>query len=114
MLDSYLYVIIIFLFTFSCVVSYYCLKFSMLLLRLQDDIQDSLNELDNSIEVFNKILEKPVFFDSLEVRQCISEIRNSRNMINSIAQRLVSISSQEQQGIDSEVKSSEKENTESN
>lgn len=113
MLDSYLYVITIFLFTFSCVVSYYCLKFSMLLLQLQDDIQDSLNELDDSIEVFNKILEKPVFFDSVEVRQCIAEIRKSRNLINGIAKRLVSISSQEQQGIDNEVTSSEKKNTES-
>jgi hypothetical protein len=73
---------------------YFSVKFGLLILKLQDDIEESLDELDKSAIVFSKILEKPVFFDSMEVRSCINEIRKTRNIVLNIAQRLTAITSQ--------------------
>ena len=41
--------------------------------------------LDERYESISKILEKPVFFDSLEIRQVIKDISDSRDSILFIA-----------------------------
>jgi len=83
--------IIVFLLLLSCVTSYYAIKFGMILLNVQDSINDSLDELDESYIKIKEISEKPIFFDSVEVRQCISEIINVRNAVIKIATRLTNI-----------------------
>lgn len=53
-----------------------------------------MEELDDSYEKLTAIIKKPVFFDSIEVRQCIGEIiKTRRNLIN-LSERLISLSSQ--------------------
>ena len=74
----------------SLITSYYTYKFAMLILDLQDDIEESLDELDESFKNINAILAKPIFFDSVEVRQCIAEIKQTRNTVIRIAERLTS------------------------
>ena len=74
----------------SCVLGYYLYKFSMIIIKIEDDIEDSLDELDESFSKMNEILDKPIFFDSVEVRQCISEIEKTRNIIIKVANRLTS------------------------
>ena len=74
----------------SLTTSYYTYKFAMLILDLQDDIEESLDELDENFKSLNKILAKPIFFDSIEVRQCITEIKKTRNTVIKIAERLTS------------------------
>ena len=81
----------IFFLLLSCVTGYYLFKFSRIILEVQDAINDSLEELDESYIKVNKILEKPIFFDSIEVRQCIQEIRNVRNTVVRIASRMTSL-----------------------
>jgi len=83
--------IIVFLLLLSCVTSYYAIKFGIILLNVQDSINDSLDELDESYIKIKEISEKPIFFDSVEVRQCISEIINVRNAVIKIATRLTNI-----------------------
>lgn len=83
-------IIIIVLLITSCISSYYAVKFGLLLLSLEDDIEESLDDIDKSFKVLTGILQKPIFFDSLEVRQCISEIGNCRNVVVKIANRLTS------------------------
>ena len=67
---------------------YYMVKFGLLILKLQDDIEYALDVLDESFNTFNTILEKPVFFDSVEVRQCINEIKKTRASVINIASTL--------------------------
>jgi hypothetical protein len=62
----------------------------MILVRLEDDIEISLDDIETSWIAMNKILEKPVFFDSMEVRQCITEIKRLRFTVIKIAERLAS------------------------
>lgn len=81
----------IFLFLLSCVSSYYAIKFGLLLLKIEDEINDSLDEIDASFKTFNEILQKPIFFDSIEVRQCVNEIKKTRYIIMRIANRLTSV-----------------------
>lgn len=76
-----------------CVFGYYSVKFGLLILRVQDAIEDSLDELDDSFKELSGILKKPIFFDSVEVRQCISEISRVRNNVIKIADRLTSLNS---------------------
>ena len=71
--------------------TYYAVKFGLVILKLEDIIEESMDMLDDSYSSLSKIAEKPVFFDSVEVRQCISEINNSRFAILRIANALASI-----------------------
>jgi hypothetical protein len=57
-------------------------------LRIEDTIEDCLDQLDEKYKTFSKILEKPVFFDSIEIRQVIQEIKSSQDLILLIANRI--------------------------
>lgn len=71
-----------------CASLYYLLKFSLILIRVEDSIEDSLDILDERYKKMTEILEVPVFFDSIEVRNCIAEIRKSRDAILYVANSL--------------------------
>lgn len=64
---------------------YYNIKFGIVILGMQDSIEECLDALDERYLVFAKILEKPVFFDSPEIRQVIQEIRTSQDLLLKIA-----------------------------
>lgn len=67
---------------------YFNIKFGILILKIEDTIEECLDQLDEKYQVFSKILEKPVFFDSLEIRQVIHEIRSSQDLLLLIANKL--------------------------
>lgn len=67
---------------------YFNYKFGIIIINLQDEIEECLDALDEKYAIFAKILEKPVFFDSIEVRQVIQEIKNSQDLILKIANKL--------------------------
>jgi cyclophilin family peptidyl-prolyl cis-trans isomerase len=75
---------------------YYNIRFGIIILRIQDVIEDGLDELDQRYAVFGKILEKPVFFDSVEIRQVIQEIRESQALLLKIANSLASFGNSDQ------------------
>ena len=87
----YIYFIIFVLLCYSLVATYFAMKFALLILKIEDIINESLEDLDRSFSVFNEILKKPVFFDSVEVRQCISEISSVRSLLINIAKRLTEV-----------------------
>lgn len=89
------YILNIFLLSGLIFATYYVYKFSLLLLQIEDIIEESLDDLDESFKNLNKILEKPIFFDSLEVRQCIDEIKRSRSVVIKIADKLTSFGNSE-------------------
>ena len=85
---SVLCVVLVVLLSFSV---YFNVKHGILLIRIQDSIERSLDILDNQYNKISKILEIPIFFDSVEVRQVISEIKTARDSILFIANELTSV-----------------------
>lgn len=79
-------------------------QFSILIINIEDSIEESLDILDSKYKNMNEIIQKPVFFDSIEVRQVISEIKECHAAVLKIANKLTY-----QSGIKSE--STKKENS---
>ena len=79
---------------------YFNIKHGILLLKLQDSIEESLDILDIKYKKISEILEIPIFFDSVEVRQVISELGNARDAILFIANDLTSIENEQQEESD--------------
>ncbi len=65
-------------------------KLGKIVLQVQDAIEESLDEIDQIYARIAKILEIPVFFDSIEVRQVIADIENTRDVVLKIANNLSS------------------------
>lgn len=70
---------------------HYLLRFGKMILKIQDTIEDALDILDERYESMSKVLEIPVFFDSVEVRQVIDDIERSREAILLVANHLTTI-----------------------
>jgi len=76
-----------------CLISmYYCVRFGLIILRLEDILDQSLDDLDKCYRNMTEIASTPIFFDSIEVRKCIEEINKSRYTLVSIANKLASLS----------------------
>ena len=68
--------------------AYYNYKFGLIIIRTEDAIEECLDELDERYKIVSKILEKPIFFDSIEVRQTVQEIRLSQEIILKVANKM--------------------------
>jgi len=84
--------------TFICVLlilcAYLCKKlydFSIVILNLEEAIEESLDILDENYIAMNKILDTPVFFDSVEIRQVITQIKGCHGAILLIANKLTNV-----------------------
>jgi hypothetical protein len=72
------------------VISYYCIKFGLVIVRMQDTLQESMDILDEKYGRISEILQRPLFFDSPEVRQVLKDIDDSRRALHYIALALSS------------------------
>ena len=89
---NYWLISVIFLLVSALIVSlYYNYRFGKIILQVQDDIEECLDVLDVRYKSISEILNIPVFFDSIEVRNVINEIRKSRDAVLMVANRLISI-----------------------
>ena len=59
----------------------------MIILAIEESIEESLDILNEKYGSMNKILNTPIFFDSVEVRQVIADIRECHGAILSIANK---------------------------
>ena len=64
---------------------YYAIKFAMILIKIEDAIEASLDKLDERHISISKILEIPLFYDSHEVKQVINDIEQCRDAILDVA-----------------------------
>jgi len=72
--------------TFLLVVAiYFCIRFGLIILKVQDTIEESLDILDEKYGTMSEILARPLFYDSAEVRSVLKDIDASRNAIHRIA-----------------------------
>lgn len=63
-------------------------QFSIVIIDVEDAVEESLDILNERYGKMNEILDKPVFFDSIEVRQVIADIRECHRAILVIANKL--------------------------
>lgn len=73
------------------VMGIYLYRFASIILDVEDAIEVSLDVLDEKYMNMTKTLEKPIFFDSVEVRQCVSDINECRYSIYQIAKLFTTI-----------------------
>ena len=71
--------------------TYYNYKFARIILRVEDVVEESLDHLDERYQTMSEIIKKPVFFDSIEVRQVIAEINLCRDAVLRVANSLASV-----------------------
>tara|TARA_B100000287_G_C20320655_1_gene657662 strand:- start:196 stop:534 length:339 start_codon:yes stop_codon:yes gene_type:complete len=63
-------------------------QFSIIIIDIEDAIEESLDILNQKYGKMNEILQKPIFFDSIEIRQVIADIRDCHETILVIANKL--------------------------
>lgn len=95
MLTAFLAILCIILIVLLGVSLYYNYKLGKIILQVEDIVEESLDEIDQIYGRISKILEIPVFFDSIEVRQVISDIDETRQVILKIANNLSNVTKDE-------------------
>ena len=83
-----LIVCVLVLFVLCFVVTWKLIKFSMIILEVEDAIDECVEVLDDKYRSIGEVLEMPVFFDSVEVRQVIADIRACHSAVLVVANKL--------------------------
>jgi hypothetical protein len=63
-------------------------QFSLIIIDIEDSVEESLDILNQRYGKMNEILQRPVFFDSIEIRQVVADIRDCHSAILIIANKL--------------------------
>ena len=84
-----MYIAITLLSIISCISIYYCIKFAIIIIKVQETLEESLDIIDEKYNRLNKVLEIPVFYNSPEVKSVIREIEDTRDSLLYIANQLV-------------------------
>lgn len=87
--DYFLYIIIL-LSVMSTLSVYFCIKFALVIIRIQSAIENSLDVIDSKYNNISKILEIPIFFDSPEIKRVLKELEDARNSLIYVANELTS------------------------
>jgi hypothetical protein len=85
MLTAFLIITCLILTVLLAISVYYNYKFGKIIINIEDTLESSLDELDAVYGRISNILEIPVFFDSVEVRQVIADIEVAQQTILKIA-----------------------------
>lgn len=93
---------VIFLLILLGIAVYFCVKFAMIIINMQEVIEESLDILDEKYAKISEILNIPIFFDSKEVRDVLREIKGVKDSILLIAQKLTNQEIIEEEEIEEE------------
>lgn len=85
--------IVIICFLSVCLIAslYYAIKFSLIILKIEDAIEESLDIIDERYRSISKVLEIPIFYDSPQIRQVVNDIKVTRDTLLLIANKFASI-----------------------
>ena len=89
------FIIITCLSLLSGVAIFYAVRFGIILLRVQDAVEESLDVIDEKYRSMSEILERPLYYDSPEIRKVVQDIRDTRSAILYIANTLTVIDEEE-------------------
>ncbi len=70
---------------------FYNIRFGLIILKMQDAVEDSLEKLDESYSSISQTLQTPLFFDNPEVKKVLSDINHSRDAVLYAAGQMASI-----------------------
>lgn len=73
---------------------FYAIKFSLIILKIEDAIEESLDVIDERYRSISKVLEIPIFYDSPQIRQVVNDIKVTRDTLLLIANKFASIDSE--------------------
>ena len=79
---------VIILSLFFLISLYYCIKFALIIIKVKEAIEDSLEKIDESYYKISEVLNIPIFYNSKEVKAVIEEIKSSRDILLFIAKNL--------------------------
>jgi len=68
---------------------FFMIKFALVVLNTEQKLTDILDAIDDEYTEITKVLEKPVFFDSVEIRQVIASIENVRHTFLNISNYII-------------------------
>jgi len=88
-------VLIVILSSLLTISVFFAVKFALIILKIEDAIEESLDVLDERYRSISKILEIPLFYDSPQIKQVISDIKATRETLLLIANRFASIDERE-------------------
>jgi hypothetical protein len=57
---------------------YYCIKFALIIIKTQENIEDAIDIIEEKYEKISEVLEIPVFYDSPEVKKVVEELDKAR------------------------------------
>jgi hypothetical protein len=63
-------------------------KFANYVITFEDNINDSLEQLDNCYDNIEKLLDRPLLIDTPEVKYILRELRQSQNVIVEVANKV--------------------------
>ena len=69
-------------------VSYYCIKFALIIINMQNSLEEALDKIDTKYNRLTQVLEIPVFFDSPEIKSIIQEVQGVQDVVLSLASDL--------------------------
>jgi hypothetical protein len=78
-------------------VSAFAYRTAMIIFRIQDAIEQSLDILDKRYESISKVLKIPLFYDSPEIKRAVDDIRMSREAVLYVANQLTSVHEEEEE-----------------
>jgi hypothetical protein len=89
----------IYFLTFLCVVEtliltgciYYLWRFSRIILKVEDGVENALDILDQRYQSISKVLEIPLFYDSPEIKRVVTDVKESREAILAVANSIANI-----------------------
>lgn len=97
-----LYIILAILSFLVLFFSYFCFKFALIILKMQNIIENSLDEIDECYSVISQVLETPVFYNSPEIKRVLDEVRIVKDIILNISANFSNIKEDSNKGQDFE------------
>jgi len=84
-LNSFFLYLSIFLGSLLIVSIFYVLRFAMIVLQFQEVLEESLDVIDEKYASISEVCERPLFYDSPEVRRVLKDIKETRDSLHGIA-----------------------------
>lgn len=75
--------------------AYFCIKFALIIIKMQEELEYALDEIDKKYNRITEILDIPVFFDSPEIRRLLEEIKDIKRVVLEVSARLSKINNKE-------------------
>ena len=75
-------------FLLTAIFAYYSYRFGKIILSVQDSLEQALDVIDERYSSISSICERPLFYDSREVREVLNDIKDTRDALHEVAYAL--------------------------